>query len=240
MESGRRCESLHGRRVRLGSGMNFRNEPMQMTNASENLEGKIMKTEWNSRSHRAGTGLLAALVVIDLLLSAGIVRAKPRPAGPPVPEIGQLFHESFDEPLAGPTNQVIDPAVWVESWSGYALNRQQSTVVVPWVVPLAATNGGCRIDPQRGSLRFFYMPTWNSASTGQGGGPGNVARLLTLGSTNAGASAVWWSLVISQNGNDLALVCQTESGPAVCMSAPVSFQAGVWHCVVVGYSETNS
>ena len=89
-------------------------------------------------------------------------------------------------------------------------------------------------------MNSIIMPTWSSASTGQGGGPGSVARLLTLVSTNAAASAVWWSLAITENGNDLALVCQTESGPAVCVSAPVSFQAGVWHCVVVGYGETNS
>ena len=199
-----------------------------------------MKTNWTVASRRLVAGLPCAVIAAGLLFCADGVSAKPRPVGPPWPEAGKSFHEGFDQPLAGPTNQVIDAAVWAESWSGYALTRQQGTVVAPWVVPVLATNGAYRVDPARGALRLWYMPAYSSASTGQGSGPGNLARLLTLVSTNGGASAVWWSLAMSQNGNELYLVCQTEDGAAACLAAPVSFQAGVWHCLAIGYTETNS
>jgi hypothetical protein len=151
-----------------------------------------------------------------------------------------IHHEDFDQPWGGPTNQVINPSIWVESWSGYALNRQQGATFAPWVVPMTGTNLAYQVDPKRGAVRFFYMPSWSSASTGQGNGPGSMARLLTLVSTNGAASAVWWSLVTSGDGNAVYLVCQTETGPAACLTAPVSFQTGSWHCLAVGYTDTNS
>jgi hypothetical protein len=193
-----------------------------------------------SSLRRAIPALLACAVVFTWLCGAPPALAKPRPPGPPWPEIGQIYHQGFDQPLYGPTNQVIDSSIWVESWSGYALNRQQGTVVTPWIVPILATNGTRLIDPARGALRLWYMPTWSSAATGQGAGPGNAARLLTLVSTNSSASAVWWSLEVAQDGNTLGLLCQNANGAAVCLSAPISFQAGTWHCLAVGYTETNS
>lgn len=184
--------------------------------------------------------MMVCAVITIWLGGTPTITAKPRSPGPPWPEIGLIHHEGFDQPYGGPTNQVIDPATWVESWSGYALNRQQGTVLTPWVVPMLATNGIRQIDPARGALRMWYMPTWSSAATGQGAGPGNPARLLTMVSTNNSASVVLWSLEVAQDGNTLGLLCQSANGPAVCLSAPISFQAGTWHCLAVGYTETNS
>jgi hypothetical protein len=103
------------------------------------------------------------------------------------------------------------------------------------------TNGTQRLDPQRGALRLWYMPSsWSSSSPGQGAGPGSVARLLTLLTTNGGAGAVWWSLAIAQDGNSLSLNYQSTSGSTASLSVPISFQSGVWHCLAFGYTETNS
>jgi hypothetical protein len=66
-------------------------------------------------------------------MQAGTASAEPRSPLPPWPE-ETLRIWQFDEPLrAYETNQtggalIVDSSVWVESWSGYALNRQGVSV----------------------------------------------------------------------------------------------------------------
>ena len=132
-----------------------------------------------------------------------------------------------------PADQVIDPTVWAESWSGYCLDRSSSPVV-PWVIPMVVTNRPL-VDPVSGAIRFWYRPGFDSGS-----GPGNMARLLTLASGSGGTSAVWWSLVVSPDGSTISLACQSGNDLVPCLSATVAFQAGNWYLVMLGYSETNS
>ena len=173
-------------------------------------------------------------VLAGLLLGAATLAA-PRPPTPPLPELGVLYVEHFDQPYRMASDQLIDPAVWVESWSGYALNRSSlQPVVTPWVVPMVATNGNWNIDPQRGALRLWYQP-----DSGLGGG--TPATLLTLVSSAPGAAAaVWWSLVVSGAGQSILLTCEGANGPSTCLSAPVAFQAGTDYLVTLVYTETNS
>ncbi|HYG33433.1 MAG TPA: hypothetical protein VEC99_01535 [Clostridia bacterium] len=167
--------------------------------------------------------------------------AKPRPPSPPWPEPGNLFCEGFDQPYAFPTNYTIDTNSWAESWSGYALNRTQPAVQ-PFIVPMVnpGTNRTLNFDPERGAVRVWYQPGWSGSWTGQRRGPGNVARLLTLVSTNRTASTEWWSLVVTPDGNELHLVCETDNGPSSCLSTPITWEAGSWHLLAVGYTPTNS
>ena len=178
-----------------------------------------------------------------LLFGAFIVSslAKPRPPSPPWPEVGSLFHESFDQPYSFPTNQIIDTNIWAESWSGYSLNRM-SPAVQPFTVPMInpGTNRTLNFDPERGAVRVWYQPGWSGGGTGQGNGPGELARLLTLVCTNGRSSSEWWSLVVTPDGNELHLVCETDSGPTSCLSTLISWQAGTWHMLAVGYTPTNS
>ena len=161
--------------------------------------------------------------------------AKPRPTLPPWPSPGQTYHEGFDQPYRMTTNQVADPTVWSESWSGWALERSgRNPQVAPWTVPMLSSNATWNLDPQRGTLRMWYRPEYTSGS-----GPGHLARLLTLVSARDQAIALWWSLTVSADGSCLQLVCETTNGPAACASAPVSFQAGTWHMLTLGYTETN-
>ena len=162
------------------------------------------------------------LVVAGLLLSTAVM-ADPRQPWPPLPEAGHCTAESFDEPYRMAAGQWIDPSVWVESWSGYALNRSsQQPVVAPWVVPMLATNGCWNIDPQRGALRMWYF-------TDGGLGSGTPATLLTLVSTDPKtAGAVWWSLDVSADGQSIVLTAEGANGPSTCLSAPVTFEAGTW------------
>ena len=182
-----------------------------------------------------------ALFVVLPLLAVTTSLAKPRPTSPPWPEIGSLFYEGFDQPYSFPTNQIIDTNIWAESWSGYALNRAQGSVQ-PFTVPMVnlGTNRTLNFDPERGAIRIWYQPAWSAASAGQGRGPGELARLLTLVCTNGRSSSEWWSLVVSPDGNELHLVCETDNGPASCLSTPINWEAGSWHLLGVGYTPTNS
>jgi hypothetical protein len=177
---------------------------------------------------------LRVLVIASLFLTVG-AWAAPRPAAPPWPEGGVLLHESFDQPCHIGADQSIDPAVWAESWSGYALNRSsQQSLVAPWIVPMLATNGSSNIDPQRGALRFWYQPD-------SGLGNGTPATLLTLVSTDpATAGAAWWTLVVSADGQSVLLTAEGANGPSTCLTAPVTFQSSTCYLVTLAYTETNS
>ena len=169
------------------------------------------------------------------MLLGATVLAAPRLPYPPLPEWGLLYRESFDQPFWVSSGQWADPTVWVESWSGYALNRSsQQPAVTPWAVPMLATNGNWNIDPQRGALRMWYQPDTGLRS-------GNPATLLTLATSAPNSTAAaWWSLVVSADGQSVALTCEGVNGPSTCLSAPVTFEAGAWYLLTLAYTETNS
>ena len=192
---------------------------------------------YKSCRRSAITGL--CIPVVALILSSVTLLAKPRPPQPPLPGVARLFLERFNEPYQAPTNQMLDTTTWVESWSGYALNRV-APMVQPFVIPMLRTNSTFAVDRDRGGIRVWYSPNWNSASTGLGAGPGSLARILTLVATNGAAQAVYWTLVISPDGNEADVICQQSDGPTGCLRAPVCWQAGEWHLLGLGYTTTNS
>ena len=223
------CALLHitARKIALALGEGLRHERRQIVMKSLNIAEGLIK--------RVTLSIHGATVLLLLLAGVQLTYAKPRPTQPPWPSPGQTYREGFDQPYQMPTNQVIDQSVWSESWSGWALNRSSlAGKIVPWVVPMLATNGAWNLDPQRGTLRLWYRPEYASGS-----GPGHLARLLTLVSARDKASAVWWTLAVSGDGSCLQLLCETANGPEVCASAPVKFQAGDWHLLTLGYTETN-
>ncbi len=195
---------------------------------------KIMKQR-HPASVVAAVTLIAVFAACPIRTLRAAALAAPRPPTPPLPELGVLCVEHFDEPYRMASDELIDPAVWVESWSGYALNRSsQQPVVTPWVIPMVATNGNWNIDPRRGALRLWYLP-----DSGLGGG--TPATLLTLVSSAPGAgAAIWWSLGVSSQGQSLLLTCEGANGSSTCLSAPVAFQAGTNYLVTLVYTETNS
>lgn len=139
--------------------------------------------KWNTALHRRAVGLVGALLVAGATL-AGTNQAlgEPRPPGAPLPETGcRTFSEPWNQPYEFAQDHAIDPAVWGESWSGYCLDRT-SAAVTPWSAPMALTNRTL-VDPASGAIRFWYRPAFGS------GGPGHVARLLSLVSASGGTSA---------------------------------------------------
>lgn len=197
------------------------------------IDWEIMaQTNWRPH-YRWGRTLLQTATAVCCLFTAAIADAKPRPLSPPWPSFGLLTYEGFNQPYGFATNQTIDTAIWAESWSGYSLNRQ-GTTVTPWAVPMVVSNS-FRVEPERGAIRLWYRPDQSS-----GIGSGATATLLQLATVSGGTSEVWWSLVVSPDGDEVHLVCQTESGPQSCLQAEVNWKAGSWHLITVGFTPTNS
>lgn len=179
-------------------------------------------------------GIPLSLLLAALLFPwATTSTAKPRPLAPPWPEFGLIHREGFDQPYKFPTNQTIDAAIWTESWTGWSMHRQ-GTTVAPWMVPMVVSNS-FRVEPEHGAIRFWYRPDQAS-----GTGSGTIATLLELTASNGKTSEVWWSLVVSPKGDEVHLVCQTESGPESCLSAAVNWDPGSWHMLTLGFTPTNS
>jgi len=173
------------------------------------------------------------LAILTIVAGSLNVFALPRPPLPPVPSFGLLFNEGFNQPYEWAANTAIDSAIWTESWSGWALNRQ-GVVVQPWVVPMVVSNA-FRVDAGRGAIRFWYRPSFSS-----GDGLGSVATLATLVSAQDNNEATWWSLVVTPDGKEIHLLCQRSGGAESCMKAEINWTAGDWHLVTMGYTPTNS
>jgi hypothetical protein len=170
---------------------------------------------------------------LAVMLTQCLALAAPRPLSPPWPSFGAMAHEGFNQPSGFATHQTIDSAVWVEGWSGWALNRQGKSVA-PWVMPMVVSNAFC-LEPERGALRFWYRPDYGSEA-----GAGQTATLAALVTIKGETELLWWSLLVSADGRELHLVCQTESGPESCLKTAVNWQAGSWHMVTLGFTPTNS
>src|SRR6266496_5025571 len=115
------------------------------------------------------------LVFIIFSICTVTLHAKPRPPMPPLPELAPvLWHEGFDGPYyyRSTNSEVIVPDVgrFVESWSGYALQR--SGAVSPFVVPAVDAAGHTNVasHSQAAAVRFWLTPYWASQSAG-GAGP---------------------------------------------------------------------
>jgi hypothetical protein len=180
---------------------------------------------------RLRRGLL--FLFLGLALDVVSAFALPRSPQPPWPSLGVIHYESFNQPYDWWKTAAVEGSIWTESFSGWALKRQ-GAAVAPWIVPLIVSNS-FRVDPERGAIRFWYRPDYSSGS-----GPGQVATLATLVTSQGNANEVWWSLVVGADGWSVNLLCETETGPAACLSAEVNWQAGEWHLVTLGYTPTNS
>ncbi len=181
--------------------------------------------------------VLAVLFAVQFTVSLSI-HASPRPPLPPIPEFAsQLYHESFDASFfSGTTNtQIItDQFTYVESWSGYALQRA-GDVVVPFVVPALDFKGRTNVSCNQGTIRFWFKPAWSSGATDKGAGAGTVATLLELDAIGKNESANAWSLQVSPDGNTLSLVAQSDSNPTVLYETQISWSANQSHLVWLNY-----
>jgi alpha-tubulin suppressor-like RCC1 family protein len=199
-----------------------------------------MKSKLSTNLCLALPGSLACVLILaGGLFYAENLCAMPRSPWPPYPEKAPLYQETFDENyFAGERNSellIAGIGTLEESWSGYALQRTGDVIpfVVPAVYPTGQTNVSC--DTGGDSFRFWIRPYWSSESVTNGSGPGATATVLELDAVSGGESALAWSLQISADGNTLGLFAETGSGLQEVLQAPIAWQAGQSHCLVLDY-----
>ena len=179
---------------------------------------------------------LLALAVLRGFACTAI--ARPRPGPPPWPELS-LARWHFDELLALRTNLTsaeLAVAQRAESWSGYALTRAGDSVLPVWLPALDAA-GHTNLALGTGALRFWFRPNWTSGESLRLTG---FPRLLELARATPVGPEVLWSLHLDAAGNTLFLAEVAGRSAVDVLSAPVAWQAGDWHLVVLAWNPTGT
>ncbi len=110
------------------------------------------------------------------------------------------------------------------SWSGTALNIGAGTSHVTYndVLP----NGWATINCRQGTLRFWFLPRWNTTTGG---------TFLALGNTNTGSGNSQWSLNVNSS-KEVTLATATNGGSTVPLtSAAIPFSSSQWIQIVLTY-----
>lgn len=120
------------------------------------------------------------------------------------------------------TNGVVNTAVQIDNTNSCALVYRD-----------VETNNSANVSIRQGSVRFYFAPDWDSWL-----GPTNEGRFFELGvrdTTNG-----WWALVANTNGTFINFITQTNGSSTTNLSAPINFQAGDWHQIVLTYNASSS
>jgi Concanavalin A-like lectin/glucanases superfamily/Bacterial TSP3 repeat len=105
---------------------------------------------------------------------------------------------------------------------------------------IVESDGTTNLLLDRGSVMFWFRPSWSSTNQG-GTGPGDWSRLLEVGTYTTNASHGWWSIYCDPAGTNLFFGAQTNNGSgATYLSAPISWTNNLWHQIALTYSATNS
>jgi hypothetical protein len=162
---------------------------------------------------------------------------RPRQASPPMPE-GQIAVWRFDDPnwIAKPSSNAVaaENLALAESWSGYALDMSGGASRL--VLPMLSAPQKPSVAANSGTVRFWFAPTWASASAG-GQGPGDWARLFEVGDEK---EQFWVTLAVDPTGTAITLASTSGQTPAVYLQAPLQWQASEWHQLAIIYTQTNT
>ena len=99
-------------------------------------------------------------------------------------------------------------------------------------------DGETNVSLTSGTISFWFQPNYTSVPDG-GDGPTNWASLLTIGQWTSNASASCWSLAIDPDGTNLIFLAQSNGASQIVLTAPIDFDAGDWHGIILTYSPTN-
>lgn len=94
-------------------------------------------------------------------------------------------------------------------------------------------NGAANINCRKGTIRFWFKPSWLSMPAISGGG-----RLIELGNASSPAEG-WWALSIERATGALVFQSRLNSGIVTYLTAPVSW-SGNWCQIVLTYSQTST
>ena len=196
---------------------------------------------------RIGRCISVALWIVSLFQFFALqsVVAEPRAPYPPWPQ-EKLATFGWDSPfwplpVAVPVAIGEDSALLAESWSGYALVRDNLTTAGPVVIPVAGNGKEPNVASGHGAIRFWISPNWSTVGEqNEGKGPGQYARLLEMGNWSGKVAETWWSLYVNETGDTIYFSGQGKGGAVDYLKAPVEFRAGDWRMVTVCYSPTNT
>ena len=193
-----------------------------------------MKTErWMQR----GVACLLGLLICHL---TGSAFARPRPPGPPYPEMGVLSSFNFDNTslFTNASSFLVHDAALVESWSGYALGMEGNAPKL-FVIPAVDEKGKTNLTTAVGTIRFWFKPAWSSSTLG-GNGPGAAARLFEVGAWTEKQSVGWWSLQFSPGGDAISFLAQSKGECVDILQTAIQWPEGEWHQVAFSYSPQGS
>ncbi len=176
-------------------------------------------------------GLLIAAVVLRVAFTSPL-HAEPRSPLPPWPEanpISQLKWDAVLSPMRDNSTVAVgaEGATLVESWSGYALQRE-GFLISPFVMPGVNSAGKNNLGHRQGCIRFWFAPSWASGS-----GPGQTARLAEWIVTDGSEVGTLWALSVNESGTVVSLASEGRT----VLQAEINWSAGTWHQVALSYGE---
>ena len=136
----------------------------------------------------------------------------------------------FNEHLTGDQGHFPSTALNVESVPGLTGSAILLNVGSKLIYPAFNWEGAPTIKRNRGTIRFWFKPTWSSTTVAGGTGPGTAARLIEMqGDTT-------WSLRLNANGTAVELYTSASGGTStLAFSRTIDWTAGQWHQIVVTY-----
>ena len=127
-------------------------------------------------------------------------------------------------------------ASWLGDWTALVLDNPNPT----WLqYKVEEDDGTNHLKVDRGSVMFWFAPSWSSTNVG-GNGPGQWGRFIETGVFTTNASYGWWSLYTDPAGANLYFAAQTNGAEAVYLAMPIAWTTNYWHLIALTYSATNS
>jgi hypothetical protein len=115
----------------------------------------------------------------------------------------------------------------VASWSGFAVeidSAQPANLKYRDVEQGGFANINCR----RGTVRFWFRPSWSS-----GTGPGNVGRLIEMADNTPQGG--WWALSVNAAGTEILFQSQMNRTTTTYFNHTINWTAGDWRQIALTY-----
>lgn len=184
-------------------------------------------------------------IFISFVLCAGVAMTHaviPDPGGG-APPPAWLDYWSFNNTNTWASDRGYAPAAFTNldasllgNWTAVLLDRTNAAWLRYKVIEDDGTN---HLTLERGSVMFWFAPTWSGTNAG-GNGPGQYGRLLEAGAYTTNASYGWWGLYTDPEGVNLYFSAQTNGADTTFLSAPISWATNRWHLIALTYSATNT
>ena len=184
---------------------------------------------------------LGVLAILVGLFAASGSFAQSGPPALPTPPAGRMlnaweFQATNWTSLFGDAPLSFTNLSLTADWAGNGL-LMDSTNPASLNYAVVASDGWTNIAFLNGSIELWFSPDWNSTD-----GIGNWGTLLEVGTwhTNLASATGAWGIYLSPDGSNLGFSTQSNDWSTNYLTAPIAWNAGEWHHIVLTYSATNS